>query len=167
MKIIKVTILLAGLHALLLSPIYAEGFIQKEVYSFKDKNGSIVFTDRRPKKSKTYKTQTIESARSTSNTQNVYSENTDNKSYSKQNNDLNLNQTINVIVENSETAKKKHKKKAKKSQRRCKSYKRKLTYYSDKMKSGYKSSEYKRLEASRKKYRKLLFNNCDTKTFND
>ena len=142
----------------------AEGFIKKEVYSFKDSNGNIVFSDKRPAKKQAFKTQTIKAANSTGNIENNYSTRiTNNKNtYSSDHS----TQTVRVIVENGKTTNKKsYKKKA--NLKRCKSYKKKLAYYSDKMKSGYKNSEYKKLESNRKKYRNLLFDNCETKTFND
>lgn len=139
----------------------AEGFIKKEVYSFKDKSGNTVFTDRIPAKEQPYNKQVIEAANSTGDTEKDYRSEAyyAPKSYPQ-------NQTIKIVVEQNSVAKNKNYKK-KKSSKRCKSYKKKLSYYSDKMKSGYKNSEYKKLESNRKKYRKLLFNNCDTKTFHD
>ena len=146
----------------------AEGYIKKEVYSFKDKSGNIVFTDRQPTKKQTFKTQTIEAANSTGNS-NRFNQNhkIPEPIYNQQvylaNNQP---QTVRVIVEQRGNTKKKSYKK-KRSLKRCKAYKKKFTYYSDKMKSGYKNSEYKKLESNRKKYKNLLFNNCETKTFSD
>jgi len=159
--------LIAGLCVLFFSTsINAEGYIKKEVYSFKDTNGNVVFTDRQPAKKQSFKTQTIEAANSTGNSQDSY---TFQGSYNQRiysNNTVNSPQTVRVIVEDGSVTKKKAYKK-KRSLKRCKSYKKKFTYYSDKMKAGYKNSEYKKLEANRKKYKNLLFNNCETKTFND
>ena len=159
--------LITGLCALFFTAsINAEGFIKKEVYSFKDSSGNIVFTDRQPAKKQAFKTQTIEAANSTGNSQNNY---TPQDSYNQRiysNNSVASPQTVRVIVEEGSITKKKAYKK-KRSLKRCKSYKKKFTYYSDKMKSGYKNSEYKKLESNRKKYKNLLFNNCKTKTFND
>lgn len=139
----------------------AEGFIKKEVYSFKDNNGNTVFTDRVPTKKQAYDKRIIEAANSTGEAASEYKTQADYapKAYPQR-------QTIRVVVEQNSVAKKKYYKK-KKGLKRCKSYKKKLAYYSDKMKAGYKNSEYKKLESNRKKYRKLLFNNCDTKTFHD
>ena len=145
--------------------INAEGFIKKEVYSFKDKNGNLVFTDKQPNKNLVYQTQTVEAANSTANNQDT---NTYDESH-RRNDSNNINnsvQTVKVIVENRSSTKKKSSKKAK-SFKHCKTYKRKFAYYSEKLKSGYKNSEYKKLESNRKKYRNLLFNNCETKTFSD
>jgi len=146
--------------------INAEGFIKKEIYSFKGTNGNIVFTDRQPTKKQSFKIQTIEAANSTGNSQNIYisQANYNQRVYSK--NVVTSPQTLRVIVEDGSVTNKKSYKK-KRSLKRCKSYKKKFTYYSDKMKSGYKNSEYKKLESNRKKYKNLLFNNCETKTFND
>lgn len=159
-KIVCVSLILCLFTFFNHSSVYAEGFIKKEVYSFKDKNGNTVFTDKQPVKEKSFKTQTIETAKSTSNAQyendqTHYSENISNKE-----------QVIRVIVENGkQSTKKSYKKKG--SLKRCSSYKDKFEYYSDKMKSGYKNSEYKKLEKNRKKYRNLLFKNCETATFSD
>lgn len=145
----------------------AEGFIKKEVYSFKDKNGNLVFTDRQPVKKSAYKTQTIEAANSTGSSQNNANfNNNNNQDYSRSYSNNSSEQTVRIIVEDRSAVKKKSKK-TKKSVNRCKTYKRKHAYYSDKLKAGYKNSEYKKLESNRKKYRNLLFNNCETKTFAD
>lgn len=136
------------------------------MYSFKDKNGNTVFTDKQPNKELAFKTRTIEAANSTGNSQN----NSIDQDRSTQQNYSNKPsasiQTVRVIIEDGSITKKKAYKK-KRTLKRCKSYKKKLTYYSDKLKAGYKNSEYKKLESGRKKYRDLLFNNCDTKTFSD
>ena len=152
-----------GLCALTLSiTANAEGFIKKEVYSFKDSNGNIVFTDRKPAEKQAFKTQTIEAANATGNANNSFSTQVTNKQNTSSSN--HSSQTVRIIVDNgTTTSKKTYKKKA--NLKRCKSYKKKLAYYSDKMKSGYKNSEYKKLESNRKKYRNLLFDNCETKTF--
>ncbi len=146
--------------------IGAEGFTKKEVYSFKDINGNIVFTDKRPITEKTFKTQTIEVANSTSDREYTnkqeYSNNQTDYSYKQENNE----RIVRVIVEDGRAFDKKSYKK-KRTLKRCKSFKRKFDYYSDKMKSGYKNSEYKKLEKNRKKYRNLLFKNCKTNTFAD
>lgn len=145
---------------------YAEGFIKKEVYSFKDKNGNIVFTDKQPAKEKVYKTQTIEAANSTADSQYTYQ-----PEYSNTQSDItyqreNKEQVVRVIVEDGSAYDKKTYKR-KRSLKRCSSFKKKFDYYSDKMNSGYKSKEYKKLEKNRKKYRDLLFKNCETRTFAD
>ena len=161
--------LIIGLCTTLLSTSgSAEGFIKKEVYSYKDKSGNIVFTDRLPTTKQSFKTQTIEAANSTGNT-NSYSQNEviPQHDYSHQANvSNNQPQTVRIIVEEGGFTKKKSYKK-KRSLKRCKTYKKKLTYFSDKMKAGYKNSEYKKLEKNRKKYKNLLFSNCETKTFTD
>lgn len=146
--------------------VHAEGFIKKEVYSFKDKNGNIVFTDKQPAKEKIFKTQTIEAANSTGNSQYSYQ-----PEYTKTQADDsylrdNKEQIVRVIVEDSSAYDKKSYKK-KRSLKRCSSFKKKFDYYSDKMNSGYTSKEYKKLEKNRKKYRDLLFKNCETRTFAD
>lgn len=164
---IKYPFLIIALCALFISTsLHAEGFIKKEVYSFKDVNGNIVFTDRKPAKKKTFKTQTIEAANSTANNQDSYTSQASYNQRAYSNNTVTSPQTVRVIVEDRNVTKKKVYKK-KRSLKRCKSYKKRLAYYSDKMKSGYKNSEYKNLESNRKKYKNLLFNNCETKTFND
>ena len=145
------------------SVVKAEGFIKKEVYSFKDKNGNTVFTDRQPTKSKTFKTKTIEAVNSTANTQYTYIPQLE----SNQTNISSQNeQVVRVVIEDGNVTKKKSYKK-KRSLKRCKSFKRKFDYYSDRLKSGYKNKEYKMLEKNRKKYRNLLFKNCETRTFDD
>ena len=168
--------LIIGLCTVFISvSVNAEGFIKKEVYSFKDKSGNSVFTDRQPNKKQAFKTQTIEAANSTANTLDELRDyddrsNSKHRNYSNQtylnNNSITQPQTVRIIVEEGRVTKKKYYKK-KRSLSRCKSYKKKLTYFSNKMKAGYKSTEYKKLEANRKKYKNLLFNNCETKTFND
>ena len=164
------SLMIALLSMYFAAPINAEGFIKKEVYSFKDKNGNIVFTDKQPAQAKTFKTQTIEAANSTGDTQYTYqsshksneqNDQTD-SSYHSQNNE----QVVRVIVEDGQTFSKKSYKK-KRSLKRCKSFKKKFDYYSEKMNEGYKSSEYKKLEKNRKKYRNLLFKHCDTRIFAD
>ena len=144
--------------------IHAEGFIKKEVYSFKDASGNTVFTDRQPAKKQAYKTQTIEAANSTGNSQESGVPQNDYKQRVYSNNTVNQPQTVRIIVEDGSAIDKKSYKK-KRSLKRCKSYKKKFDHYSDKMKSGYKNSEYKKLESNRKKYKNLLFNNCETRLF--
>ena len=164
---IRQSSLIIGLCILIFSvSTNAEGFIKKEVYSFKDSSGNVVFTDRQPAKKQAYKTQTIEAANSTGNSQKSYTSHANYSQSVYSNNTNTTPQTVRVIVEDGRVTKKKSYQK-KRSLRRCKSYKKKFTYYSDKMKSGYKNSEYKKLESNRKKYKNLLFNNCETKTFND
>jgi len=144
--------LIIGLATLAFSTtINAEGFIKKEVYSYKDANGNLVFTDKQPAKS--------------ANSQNtdIAENNYQPKRYSNNNNET---QTVRVIIEDGSLIEKKKYKK-KRTLKRCKSFKKKFDYYSDKMNSGYKNSEYKKLEKNRKKYRNLLFKNCDTRTFAD
>ena len=145
----------------LASSIHAEGFIKKEVYSYKDAQGNVVFTDRKPNKEKTFEIQTIEAANSTATTEQ--------KELSPYRNTINVykdtTQTVRIIVDKESSAKKSYKKKT--SLRRCKKYKKKFTHYSDKLKAGYKNSEYKKLASNREKYKNLLFDNCPTKTFND
>ena len=171
---IKHSSLIIGLFiALLSTSTLAEGFIKKEVYSFKDKSGNIVFTDRLPAKKQAFKTQTIEAANSTGNSNGHELNFSQNKDSSQANYNQqtyvsnNYVQPQKVIIVNSSgfTNKTTHKKK--RVLKRCKTYKKKLAYYSDKMKAGYKNSEYKKLETNRRKYKDLLFNNCETKTFDD
>ncbi|MEH6457261.1 MAG: hypothetical protein V7749_13110 [Cocleimonas sp.] len=144
----------------------AEGFIKKEVYSFKDSSGNTVFTDRQPVKKQTYKIQTIEAANSTGINQNIGEPQNNYKQRVYSENTVSQQQTVRIIVEDGSIIDKKSYKK-KRGLKRCKSYKKRFDYYSDKMKSGYKNSEYNKLESNRKKYRKLLFDNCDTRTFSD
>jgi len=151
------------------APIHAEGFIKKEVYSYKDKNGNIVFTDKQPAKKQEFKTQTIEAANSTGNSQERYSVKYDNNQTHYSNNDSdndNKEQVVRVIIKDGSLIDKKSYKK-RRTVKRCKSFKKKFDYYSDKMNAGYKNSEYKKLEKNRKKYRDLLFKNCETRTFAD
>lgn len=138
----------------------ADGFIKKEVYSFKSKSGTPVFTDKRPTRQQTYQTQTIEAAGSTPR------EISKNDHYSSTR-PIEISQTQTVIVSNKTSKTKSSKIKQKHNEKRCQRYKEKLTYYSDRMRGGYRSSEYTKLEKNRKKYRKLLFNKCETKTFSD
>ena len=145
------------------STVTADGFIKKEVYSFKDKNGNLVFTDKKPSMNAKYSTKTIEAANSTGSTatapQTVYfHDNANNKSRS---------QTAPIVRVKSKKRSSRKTKSYKKlnNQNRCHYFKRKHVYYSDKLKAGYKNSEYKKLESNRKKFRNLLFNHCETKTF--
>ena len=145
--------------------VNADGFIKKEVYSFKDTSGNFVFTDQLPTKNQVFKTQTIEAANSTGQENESSKRNYDQGStYS--NNLVSQQKTIRVVVENGSAANKQSHTK-KRSLKRCKSYKKKFDHYSDKMNSGYKNSEYKKLASNRKKYKRLLFDNCDTRTFSD
>lgn len=165
-KLSHISIISTVLTLLLSTTINAEGFIKKEVYSFKDKNGNIVFTDKQPNKKLAFKTRIIKAANSTGNIQNNYIDQDRSAQQDYSNNSNSSVQTVRVIVEDGSITKKNAYKK-KRTLKRCKSYKKKLAYYSDKLKAGYKNSEYKKLESNRKKYRNLLFNNCETKTFND
>lgn len=162
MNKILLSYLLITISTLTLSTsVSAEGFIKKEVYSFKDKNGNIVFTDKQPAKSKTFKTQTIEAANSTGSKSGEYLSQYDNNQNNYSNNEpYNKQQVVRVIVEDGSLIEEKSYKK-KRILKRCKSFKKKLDYYTDKLRSGYKNSEYKKLEKNRKKYRDLLFNNCE------
>ena len=112
-----------------------------------------------------YKTQTIEAAKSTASYSDFANTHYRNPAPLQRQYTPTL-QPQRIIVEHRVTDQRKLQKK-KRSIATCKYYKKKLAYYSDKMKQGYKSSQYKRLEENRKKYRKLLFNRCETKTFSD
>ena len=150
---------LACLATLLISGVsYADGFSKKEVYSYQSNTGTPVFTDKRPIQSKQYNTQTIE----TTNPDNSYTVTNHTKP-------IIINQTQMVIYSNKSSTKKKQgsKRKTKGSLKRCLRYKEKVDYYSEKMRGGYHSSEYKKLEKNRKKYKNLLFKRCDTKTFKE
>lgn len=154
----------AGLCILCISATaHAEGFIKTEVYSYKDKNGNLIFTDKKPSEEKTFKTDIIEAANSSANSQDNALTHPDNKLKIYLNN---TQQTIKIIRQDRQLSNKKLSKKET-STKRCKTYKKKFTYYSNKMKAGYKNSEYAKLESNRDKYKNLLFNNCATKTFND
>lgn len=139
---------------------FADELITKEVYSFKTENGTPVFTDKRPVKREKYQTQTIETAGS------APTEISKNDHYSNTR-PIEISQTQTVIVSNKTSKTKRSKIKQKHNETRCLHYKEKFTYYSNRMRGGYRSSEYKKLEKNRKKYRKLLFNKCETKTFSD
>lgn len=165
LKIKHFTLIVGAAALLFTSTINANGFIKKEVYSYKDASGNLVFTDKQPEKKQSYKTQTIEAASSTGNSQNsgVTRKSYQPKVYSSASYEP---QTVRVIIEDGNLIEKKKYKK-RRSLKRCKSFKKRFDYYSDKMNSGYKNSEYKKLEKQRKKYRDLLFKNCDTRTFAD
>jgi len=167
MNKINIFTIISMAFALTLSiSVNAEGFIKKEVYSFKDKNGNIVFTDKQPAKTKTFKTQTIEAANSTANNQSNNTADYSNKPIDYSYKSERKEKVVRVIVEDGRTYDKKSYKK-KRTLKSCKSFKKKFDYYSDKMNAGYKSSEYQKLEKNRKKYRNLLFKNCETNTFAD
>ena len=163
---IKNNYLVCLLILLLSGASYADGFNKKEVYSYQSKTGTPVFTDKRPIESRQYKTQTIEAATSSGSRKN-------NNSHSviNYNNSIEINQTQTVVYANKNSSKKKqHSKKQRTGKdhlKRCQRYKEKFDHYSDKMREGYKNSEYKKLEKNRKKYKNLLFNRCDTKTFKE
>ena len=159
-KIINTLHLVSILAIICSSASLADGSITKEVYSFKSKSGTPVFTDKRPIKQQNYQTQTIEAAGSTSR------ETSTNDHYSRTR-PIEISQTQTVIVSNKTSKTKRSKIKQKHNEKHCQRYKEKLTYYSDRMRGGYRNSEYKKLEKNRKKYRKLLFSKCETKTFND
>ena len=150
----------------LTTSVNAEGFIKKEVYSFKDKNGNIVFTDKKPALEQTFKTQTIEAANSTKSNQNEFSYQEQNRQIVYINQEPSQEQLVRVIVEDGSVSDKKSYQK-KRRLKRCQSFKKRFDYYSEKMNAGYKNSEYKKLEKNRKKYRDLLFKNCSTRTFSD
>ena len=104
------------------SAVNSEGFIKKEVYSFTDKNGNIVFTDRQPTSSKAFKTKTIEAANSTADVQHTYVPQFE----SNQTNVSSQNeQVVRVIIEDGNVTKKSSYKK-KRSLKRCKSFKKKI-----------------------------------------
>ena len=150
---------------LLSSSNYADALNKKEVYSFQSKDGTTVFTDKRPAKASQYKTQTIESITPSTN-------NTNSHTVTHYNDSTQINHTQTIVYENQNSIKKKKpssKKhgKGKHSLSRCQRYKEKLDDYSEKMRSGYTNSEYKKLEKNRKKYKNLLFKHCDTKTFSE
>ena len=161
MKIIKCTHLLSIIIIVLFTSAFADEVITKKVYSFKTEDGTPVFTDKKPHNNKTYETRTIEIANSIPSA--------DNREYGhtpQPTNNINITHTQKIIIEREVRQRKKSIKK-KSSTSRCQSYKEKLEFYAEKMREGYTSSEYKKLEKNRKKYRKLLFNRCETKTFND
>ena len=160
-KTTKISNFLAIFSVLFFASAIADGVISKKVYSFNAENGTPVFTDKQPLKSRTFKTHTIEATESTA-------KNTTTQSYqvAQPPQNIVITQTQKVIV--AHTGKKGKQKTSKKySASRCQSYKEKLEFYAAKMRSGYKGSEYKKLEKNRKKYRKLLFSRCETKTFSD
>jgi hypothetical protein len=142
------------------TPGFSDGTISKDVYSFKNENGNLVFTDKKPVNNKLFKTRTIETAKSSTSE-------TSHSEFNSEARTINITQTQTVLAGDQPGKHKRSKNKKRNSTKRCQYYKEKLTYYSDKMREGYRSSEYKKLEKNRKKYRKLLFNRCDTKTFSD
>ena len=168
--IIKNNYLASLLVLLLTSGSYADGFDKKEVFSYQSNTGTPVFTDKRPIKSKQYKTQTIEAATSSDSGKNSKKNNNSNTVINYNNSTL-INHTQMVVYSNKNSSKKKQQSKkqrtGKHSLKRCQRYKEKFDHYSDKMREGYTNSEYKKLEKNRKKYKNLLFNNCDTKTFSE
>ena len=160
--IIKSTHFLGIFAIAFLTSASADGVVSKQVYSFKTEDGTTVFTDKQPIKTNTYETHTIEAANST-----VSNVSTSDRYITQAAQNINITQTQKVIIahKNKQSIKRKVSKKS--STSRCQSYKEKLEYYAAKMRSGYTNSEYKKLEKSRKKYRNLLFNRCETKTFSD
>jgi len=124
--------------------------ISKKVYQFTSKKGTPVFTDKKPK-NKRYNTRIIISDKATGvgsypkNNQTYQSHNYPSYSYSSPRNSRG-------VKSNSK----------KRSLNTCKSYKRKWTYFSSKMRNGYQAKEYQYLESNRKKYRDLLFNYCNS-----
>ncbi len=140
---------------------HADEVNKKEVYSYQSKNGTPVFTDRHPVKNKQYKTQTIETNAPVPNNHTVT-----HYTYSTQINNIQTIVNTNEYVDKKKQYSKK-KTTGKHSLKRCQRYKEKLDHYSDKMRGGYKNTEYKKLEKSRKKYKNLLFKHCDTKTFRE
>lgn len=119
----------------------SDGYTNTEVYKLTAKNGTAVFTDKKPKKEK-YEVQTIESSNPTGSG-NYYKYETSPKKESK--------------------GKRRTTDKEKKtSLATCKRYKSKWKQYSAKMRVGYDASQYERLEKNRVKYRDLLFNQCNS-----
>ena len=125
----------------------------KEVYNFTAENGTPVFTDMRPK-NLTYKTQQIK----TTDTPLSPPQNISNQQPSiTHNTQINNNRTVIINQYNSK------KTKQGKTRNKCKTYQKRLDDVLDKMRSGYTTSEYKRLEKERVKYRKLIFNRCESR----
>lgn len=163
MKISPLMTLPSILCLLLTTSGFADGFITTDIYSLKSKSGTPIFTDKKPEKTLNYITQTIEAADSTdSSRQQKYNYRIPAVQYSN----TQHKQTRKIIVEH-RLAKRKKSKKKKSTVSTCKYYKTRFSYFSNKMKKGYKSSQYEYLERNRKKYKKLLFNRCETKTFSD
>ena len=128
----------------------------KKVFNFTDSGGTPVFTDRKPKTTG-FKTRTIQTRKVLNNSRIKPGSTTH---YMTRNIQVNNNTT--VINNNNYLVGKgiRHLKK-KGMKNHCKSYKARLDKVMDKMRSGYRPSEYKRLEKKRVKYRKLLFDKCD------
>ena len=122
-----------------------EAFITTKVFKYSSKNGTPVFTDKEPKNG-SHEIKTIKAAKSTGDG--------------------------NPITVFKDTAiyypKKRHKssnrsaKNKKKQLAKCKKYKERFEAVSEKMRIGYKASQYRALEKKRVKYRDLLFYQCDS-----
>jgi len=124
---------------------------------FNSSKGTPVFTDKIPPKKQSYKVQTIEAAPSTARSSQQYINNAPPVPAIKRQ----TPRTQRVIVEHRFSRQKNTRKKPKK--KRCKYYKSRFEYFSDRMNAGYKNSQYAYLEKNRVKYRDLLFNRCETR----
>lgn len=139
MKIITLLIYLFSFNLALASE---DSFITTEVYKYPSKNGTPIFTDKKPK-NKTHQTQIVEAVKSTGNGDHETA--------------LMARDHIKV----SGKSRKKAKKKKTVSIATCKLYKKRLDAVSEKMRVGYKAEKYRKLEKKRVKYRDLLFNKCN------
>lgn len=119
-------------------------FITTKVFKYSSKSGVPIFTDKKPK-NKPHETKIIEAAKSTGEGYPV--------------------STFNDQLTKSTRTHKSSKRSSKKKKReltKCKKYKRKFEAVSEKMRVGYKASQYRALEKKRVKYRDLLFNECNS-----
>ncbi len=153
----QVMLIITLLFGLLSTVAFADAFTQTEIFSFKAKNGTPIFTDKKPKNND-YKTKVIQAAKATQNGQYQAQQREFLVEYKHQN------------VEYQPTSKKKSRSRSKKvkskvnetSIKTCKKYKRRLEKVSEKMRVGYTAKQYRGLEAKRVKYRDLLFYNCNS-----
>lgn len=140
-KLLSISFLL-----LTFNPSFADddNFIISKVYKYSESNGTPVFTDVEPENKK-HEIKTIEAVKPTE--------------------DIFVTKLIKdrSIREGSRRRSSGRKsKKEGKQLAQCKKYKRQFEAVSEKMRVGYKASEYRKLEKKRVKYRDLLFHNCNS-----
>jgi len=140
----KFIILLSSICLLNMAVVADDAFITTKVFKYSSTSGVPVFTDKEPK-NRSHETKIIEAAKSTG------------KGYPI----TIFNDQVTHSTRTHKSSKRSSKKK-RKHLAQCKKYKRKFDAVSEKMRVGYKASQYRALEKKRVKYRDLLFYECNS-----
>jgi len=140
----KFIILLSSICLLNMAVVADDAFITTKVFKYSSTSGVPVFTDKEPK-NRSHETKIIEAAKSTG------------KGYPI----TIFNDQVTHSTRTHKSSKRSSKKKRKHLEQ-CKKYKRKFDAVSEKMRVGYKASQYRALEKKRVKYRDLLFYECNS-----